>query len=235
MGAGCGGSCSATFDGVSAGFKRALWIVIAINAIMFLVEMLAGFAGRSMALKADALDFLGDTVTYAISLWVIGRANMLRARVALFKGYSLAAMGFFVLAATLYRFFVLGHPDEMVMGSIGALALAANLLSVLILLKYRDGDANVRSVWLCSRNDAIGDVAVLVAAVAVYYTKTPWPDLIVAGLMASLFLSSASQIIAKAKAEIAQEQAQDSCCTQEHKHGHEHKSETDKSCCGSHK
>lgn len=207
MGAGCGGdACSTSFDGVSKGFKRALLLVIAINGAMFFIEMLAGFKGQSMALKADALDFFGDTVTYALSLWVIGKSGILRARIALLKGYSLAFMGIGVLGATLYRFFVLGAPDEMVMGTIGFMALAANLISVLVLINYRDGDANVRSVWLCSRNDAIGNLAVLVAALTVYLTKTPWPDLIVAAMMAGLFLNSARQIITQAQHEIATEQ-----------------------------
>jgi Co/Zn/Cd efflux system component len=208
MGAGCGGSCSTKFDGVSDAFKRALWIVIAINGIMFVIEMLAGFKGQSMALKADALDFFGDTVTYALSLWVIGKSGMLRAQVAMAKGISLALMGVFVLAATIYRFWVIGSPDEMVMGVIGFMALAANLISVFVLMNYRDGDANVRSVWLCSRNDAIGNLAVLGAALAVFYTMTPWPDLIVAALMASLFLNSARQIISQARREMADERAQ---------------------------
>jgi Co/Zn/Cd efflux system component len=204
MGAGCGGACEVSFDGTSNAFKKALWLVIAINGGMFLVEMMAGFMGRSMALKADALDFLGDTLTYGISMWAIGKPDMLRARVAMLKGVSLAAMGLFVLGATLWRFFFIGQPDEMVMGVIGAMALSANLLSVLILMKYRDGDANVRSVWLCSRNDAIGNLAVLAAAGAVFYTASAWPDLLVAFFMAALFLNSASQIINKARREMAQ-------------------------------
>ncbi len=205
MGAGCsGGACSTGFDGVSASFKRALIIVIVINGFMFLVEMAAGFKGQSMALKADALDFLGDTVTYGLSLWAIGKSGILRARVALLKGYSLALMGVGVLGATLYRFIIVGAPDEMVMGTVGFMALAANLISVLVLMKYREGDANVRSVWLCSRNDAIGNLAVLAAALAVYFSNSPWPDLIVAALMAGLFLNSARQIITQARDEVAE-------------------------------
>ena len=173
---------------------------------MFIIEMLAGFKGQSMALKADALDFFGDTVSYAISLWAIGKSGLVRANVAMAKGISLALMGVFVLSTTLYRFFVLGAPDEQIMGVIGALALAANLISVMVLMNYRDGDANVRSVWLCSRNDAIGNLAVLGAAVTVYFSQTPWPDLIVAALMATLFLNSARQIITQARHEIAHEQ-----------------------------
>jgi len=203
MGANCsGGSCSTKFDGMSASFKRALWIVIAINGGMFLVEMMAGFKGQSMALKADALDFLGDSVTYAISLWAIGQALAVRAKVAWLKGVSLGLMAVLVLGATLYRVFVQVTPDETIMGSIAIMALAANVVSVLVLMKYRDGDANVRSVWLCSRNDAIGNLAVIFAASLVYYTRSPWPDITVALLMASLFLNSASQIFTQAQDEL---------------------------------
>lgn len=195
-----GGCCDhdIKFDGMSAGFKRALWIVIAINGVMFFVEMAAGALSGSQALKADALDFLGDTVTYALSLMVIGMSLKVRATAALFKGISLAAMGFWVLGTTGYQVLVLGVPDAPVMGIIGLLALAANMASVLVLMRYKDGDSNVRSVWLCSRNDAIGNVAVMLAAGGVYITGTAWPDLAVAGLMAGLFLWSSLQIIKQA-------------------------------------
>jgi Co/Zn/Cd efflux system component len=163
--------------------------------------MTAGIAAQSQALKADALDFLGDTMTYAISLAVIGMSLRVRATAALVKGASLAAMGVFVLGGTLWRVFVTGVPEAQVMGIVGALALAANVVSVLLLLKWKDGDANVRSVWLCSRNDAIGNVAVLLAASGVWATATAWPDLIVAALMAGLFLWSSVQIIGQALAE----------------------------------
>lgn len=186
------------FDGVSVAYKRALWAVIAINGTMFLVEMAAGVLAGSQALKADALDFFGDTATYALSLYVIGMPMIWRIRAALFKGLSLGAMGLWVLGSTAYQFLVLGVPRAEVMGVIGFLALVANLISVLLLLKYRDGDANVRSVWLCSRNDAIGNVAVMLAASGVWLSQTAWPDLIVAGIMAGLFLWSSTQIIRQA-------------------------------------
>ena len=186
------------FDGVSGPYKRALWAVIAINATMFLVEMSAGVLSGSQALQADALDFLGDTATYALSLYVIGMPLIWRTRAALFKGLSLGAIGLWVAGSTAYQFLVLDVPRAEVMGAIGFLALTANLASVLLLMKYRDGDANVRSVWLCSRNDAIGNVAVMIAASGVWATQTAWPDLIVAGIMAGLFLWSATQIILQA-------------------------------------
>ncbi|MDH3662591.1 MAG: cation transporter [Alphaproteobacteria bacterium] len=200
--AGCSCSDGIKFDGLSAGYKRALWAVIAINATMFLVEMGAGMLSGSQALKADALDFLGDTATYAISLFVIGMPLIWRARAALFKGLSLGAMGLWVFGSTVFQILVLGVPQAEIMGAIGFLALVANLGSVLLLLKYRDGDANVRSVWLCSRNDAIGNLAVVLAAGGVWSTSTAWPDLIVAGIMASLFLYSSIGIIRQAVDEL---------------------------------
>lgn len=189
------------FDGVSPAYRRALWAVIVLNGGMFLVEMTAGALAGSRALQADALDFGADAATYALSLAVIGRALETRATVALLKGLSLAAMGLWVLGATAWGVLVRGVPDAPVMGVIGLLALAANVASVLLLMRWRDGDANVRSVWLCSRNDAIGNVAVMLAALGVWGSGTGWPDLIVAALMAGLFLSSATQIIRRALAE----------------------------------
>jgi len=197
MGACCGHSNSA-FDGMSKDYRRRLWLVIALNAGMFVVEMIAGQAAGSKALQADALDFFGDAVTYGISLAVIGASLKTRALAALVKGGSLLLMGIWVAASTLHQVFVLGVPQAAVMGSVGFLALAVNLTSVLLLVRYKDGDANVRSVWLCSRNDAIGNVAVMLAAFGVWGTATAWPDLIVAGLMASLFVSSAVQILRQA-------------------------------------
>jgi Co/Zn/Cd efflux system component len=178
-----------------------LLAVIAINATMFAVEMAGGLMAQSMALKADALDFLGDSITYGLSLAVIGLSLRTRATVALIKGISLAVMAAVVLGASLYRVFVLAQPDAVVMGSIGMMAFAANVASVLLLMRFREGDANVRSVWLCSRNDAIGNLGVIVAGGLVAVTATPWPDLIVAAALAGLFLSSSAQIIRRALAE----------------------------------
>lgn len=189
------------FDGMSDGFKRALWAVIAINAAMFAIEMVAGQLAGSQALKADALDFAADTATYAISLGVVGMSLRTRALAAIGKGLSLSLMGVWVLGSTVWQVFARGVPEAEVMGVIGFLALVANLASVLILLRYKDGDANVRSVWLCSRNDAIGNVAVMVAALGVFGTGTAWPDLIVAGLMAGLFLSASFMILRQGWAE----------------------------------
>lgn len=194
------------FTGASPAYRRVLVAVIGINLAMFLTEMIAGVKGDSLALQADALDFLGDSATYAISLWVIGRPLSHRSLAALFKGLSLGALGLWVLAAACYRVFVLGEPSPIVMGVVGTLALAANVLSALLLLRYRNGDANVRSVWLCSRNDAIGNVAVLFAALGVSVTATAWPDLAVAAVMAGLFVSSAVKIVRQALGEWAEAQ-----------------------------
>ena len=172
---------------------------------MFIVEITAGQLAKSQALQADALDFLGDSVTYAISLAVIGTSIKVRTNAALFKGVSLFIMGLWVLAVTLYRVFYAETPEAEIMGSIGFLALMTNLASVLILVSYKDGDANVRSVWLCSRNDAIGNVAVMVAALSVWGTASRWPDLVVAAIMSGLFISSATQIVRQALKERSEE------------------------------
>lgn len=194
---GCCGA-GATFDGMSPAYKRRLWIVIALNATMFAVEMGAGKLAGSQALQADALDFLGDALTYGLSLAVIGAAVAVRTAAALAKAVSLALMGLYVFGATVHRVFFLGVPEAGVMGAVGFLALLTNLASVLLLVRWKDGDANVRSVWLCSRNDAIGNVAVMAAALGVWGTASGWPDVIVAAAMAGLFLSSSIQILVQA-------------------------------------
>jgi Co/Zn/Cd efflux system component len=206
---GAGGGCCAegvpVFDGMDPRYKRVLIAVIAINAAMFVIEMAAGHIAGSRALQADALDFLGDTLTYGLSFAVIGSSLRTRAAAALFKGASLSLMGMWVFGSTAYHVLVLGVPRAEVMGIVGVMALAANLASVALLMRYKDGDANVRSVWLCSRNDAIGNVAVVAAALGVWGTVSAWPDLIVAAIMAGIFLSSSVQILRQAWAEYSSE------------------------------
>lgn len=197
----CGCSGNPRFDGIDAGYTRILWVVIFINAAMFLVEMSAGKLAGSQALQADALDFLGDSLTYGLSLAVIGMSLRVRSTAALLKGMSLLLMGLWVFGSTAYQVLILGVPKAEIMGLIGVLALAANLASVLLLVRYKDGDANVRSVWLCSRNDAIGNIAVMGASVAVWLTASAWPDLLVAIIMAGLFLRSSQLILRQAWAE----------------------------------
>ena len=183
------------FDGVSTDYRRRLIAVIAINATLFIVEMTAGTLAGSQALKADALDFFADTVTYGASLWVIGMPLRTRSLVALAKGASLLLMALWVLGSTIHRVFVMGLPSAEVMGGVAFLALAANVASVLLLVSYREGDANIRSVWICSRNDAIGNVAVMIAALGVWGTMKAWPDLIVAAILGGLFFTSSIKIL----------------------------------------
>ncbi|ODT21650.1 MAG: cation transporter [Hyphomicrobium sp. SCN 65-11] len=202
MSASCrGGSCcgaNARFDGLDPRYKRVLWVVIGINAAMFVVEMGAGHLAGSQALQADALDFLGDTLTYGLSLAVIGRSVRTRSSAAVVKGLSLCLMGLWVFGSTAYSVLVSGVPQAEIMGLVAVLALSANIASVLLLMRYKDGDANVRSVWLCSRNDAVGNLAVMIAALAVWSTSSAWPDLLVAAIMAGLFLWSSTQILLQA-------------------------------------
>jgi Co/Zn/Cd efflux system component len=206
---------SHTFDGMNDEYKRRLMLVTAINVGMFLIEFSAGHFAGSQALLADALDFFADGVTYALSFWAIGRPQRVRTGAAVLKGLSLLAMGLWIAATTLYQFFVHGVPEAQVMGLIGFLALGANLLSVYLLFAYKDGDANIRSVWLCSRNDAIGNVAVMVAAVLVAWLNNGAPDLIVAGVMAVLFLTSSYQILRQSWAEWKEPESN-------HSHDHAH-------------
>ena len=216
---GAGHSHDVAFDGMTKDYKIRLWLVIAINAGMFLVEITAGRIAGSQALLADSLDFFGDAVTYGLSLAVIGSAMVVRSRVAMAKGISLLLMGAWVAGSTVWQLFHVGLPSAEVMGTVGFMALVANVASVLILMAYKDGDANVRSVWLCSRNDAIGNVAVMIAALGVWGSATGWPDLIVAGIMSGLFLSSSFQIIRQAWAEMHGNAEHDE---HEHDHGHDH-------------
>jgi Co/Zn/Cd efflux system component len=201
MGADCCGS-GATFEGLSADYRRRLLAVIAINAGMFLIEMGAGALAGSQALQADALDFLGDSLTYGTSLAVIGAPMRVRAWAAFAKGLSLTLMGLWVFGSTAYHVLVLGVPRAELMGIVGFMALAANVASVVILARYKDGDANVRSVWLCSRNDAVGNVAVMLAAMGVWISASRWPDLFVAAIMAALFLWSSAQILRQSMHEL---------------------------------
>lgn len=197
-----GGCAAPVFAGMSQNYRRTLVAVIFINAAMAVVEIAAGAAAQSQALLADALDFIADTATYGLSLFMIGRPLRWRARAALVKGVSLAVMAALILATTIARAVFIETPHGETMSMVGLLALAANVTCALLLMRWRDGDSNVRSVWLCTRNDAIGNAAVLAAGLAVIATATPWPDLAVALLLAALFLRSAVSIIAQARREL---------------------------------
>ena len=198
----CGHSDNRT---MSAGWRRALWIALAVNAIMFAVEMYAGAHADSRALQADALDFLGDSANYAISLGVAGLALAWRARAALIKGATILLFGVYVLGSASWAALQGAQPEAHMMGAIGFLALVANVGVALLLCRFRDGDSNMRSVWICSRNDAIGNVAVMAAALGVFGTGQAWPDLVVAAIMALLALTGGYQIIRQARAELAGE------------------------------
>ena len=211
---------AATFDGMNDDYKRRLMLVTGINIAMFVVEIGAGSLAGSQALKADALDFFADGITYALSFWAIGKAANVRTGAAVLKGASLLAMGLWIAITTLYQFFVHGVPVPEVMGGIGFMALAANLLSVYLLMAYKDGDANIRSVWLCSRNDAIGNVAVMISAGFVALLNSGVPDLIVAGVMAVLFLSSSYQILTHSWREWRETQSGASHTGHDHAHDH---------------
>lgn len=183
-------------------WRRVLWVALALNTIMFAVEIVAGIAADSRALQADALDFLGDSANYAISLGVAGMAIAWRARAALAKAATMLGFGLWVLGSALWGFFFGASPDAGTMGIVGFLALAVNLAVAAMLFRYRTEDANMRSVWICSRNDAIGNVAVLAAAVGVFGTGAAWPDLAVASLMAGLAVWGAAEVFAQARDEI---------------------------------
>jgi Co/Zn/Cd efflux system component len=194
--------CSSTKELNSPHWRRALWIALAINASMFVAEIVAGVAAGSASLQADAIDFLGDTANYAISLGVAGMALTWRARAAQLKGWSLGLLGAAVLCSTAWHAYAGALPKAETMGVVGVLALLANGCVAVMLYRFRKGDANMRSVWLCSRNDAIGNLAVLAAAAGVFGAGTAWPDLIVATIMAALGVSGGWQIIRHAQADL---------------------------------
>jgi Co/Zn/Cd efflux system component len=183
-------------------YRQVLWIALAINAGMFLFEIAAGIAAGSVSLQADALDFLGDTANYGISLFVIGLALRYRALAALAKGATMGAFGLWVVGATTWHALSGTVPHAITMGAVGAAALASNAAVFALLWAYRSGDSNMRSVWICSRNDVLGNLAVLLAALGVFGTGTGWPDVIVAAIMAALALQGAWVVIRHAYSEL---------------------------------
>lgn len=187
---------------ITPAYRRALWIVIVLNVGYGLVEMAGGFLAGSQALKADALDFLGDGLITFLGVLAIGWSLAWRARSALIQGLFLGALGLGVLVNTAYRVLVVNQPEAELMGLFGIIALAVNVGAALALIPHRTGDANVRAVWLFSRNDAIGNAAVVVAAGLVAWTGTAWPDLIVAAAIAGLFLQSSWLIVRDARADL---------------------------------
>ena len=198
----CKAACGTTATLNDPRWRRALWIALGVNAAMFAVEMAAGAAADSRALQADALDFLGDAANYAISLLVAGMALAWRARAALAKGLTLIGLGCWVMITAILAALGGASPEPELMGIIGGLALAANAGVAIMLYRFRTGDANMRSVWICSRNDAIGNIAVMAAALGVFGTGTAWPDLIVAAILALLGISGGIQIVWQARREL---------------------------------
>jgi len=202
----CDTTCSPT-QKISPKFRKALWIALILNALMFFVEIIGGSHARSVSLWADALDFAGDAANYAISLAVLSMTLYWRATAALVKGITMAAFGVFVIVKVFWSWWLGVTPEPMLMGAIGVLALAVNVISALMLYAFRDGDANMRSVWLCSRNDAIANIAIIIAAIGVFGTGTMFPDLFVAFVIAYLGVSSGLAVIKQARAERKMDQA----------------------------
>jgi Co/Zn/Cd efflux system component len=187
----------------SPAYRRILWVALAVNLAMFFVEIGAGLAAQSVSLLADSLDFLGDAGNYGISLFVLGMALQWRARASLLKAASMAAFGAWVAVTTAQHAIAGTVPAAPLMGAVGALAFVANLGVAALLYRWRAGDSNMRSVWICTRNDAIGNLAVLAAAAGVFGSGTAWPDYLVAAIMSGLALVGAVQVARQAIAELA--------------------------------
>lgn len=202
MSACCAHGCASSSPAPSARFRRILWIALAVNAAMFVVEIVAGLRSQSVSLLADAVDFAGDAANYGLSLAVLSMGALWRARAAWVKGLTMALYGGFVLMRAGWVAVLGIVPEPLTMGMVAMLALVANVSVAWLLYRYREGDANMRSVWLCSRNDAIANVAIGVAALGVFGSDTAWPDLAVAGLIAVLALSAGISVIRQARAEI---------------------------------
>ena len=196
-------------------FRTALWIALWINIAMFFVEMIGGAYAHSSALWADALDFFGDAVNYGVSLAVLGASLYWRATVALIKGIVMATFGLVVIVKVIYAYSLGIPPEAITMGAIGILALIANVVCAVVLYTFRDGDSNMKSVWLCSRNDAIGNIAVICAAIGVFGTGSMLPDLIVATIMAVLGLTGGYQVIKQSlkerQSELAKQNLEQTC------------------------
>lgn len=183
-------------------FRRVLWIALVANFTMFVVEMVASQLGDSLSLQADALDFFGDSANYAISLFVVGMALSVRAKASLVKGASMALFGSWVVGSAVYRAFTDSAPDPATMSAIALLALLVNVAVAGMLYRFRDGDSNRQSIWLCSRNDAIGNVAVMLAAAGVFASGSRWPDLVVAAIIAALNIGATKRVVRLAMVEL---------------------------------
>lgn len=198
----CDDNCAADASS-SPRYRRVLWIALWINALMFIVEIIGGMFAGSVALLADAVDFAGDAANYGLSLAVLTMGLAWRARAALVKGLSMGVYGLFVLGRAAWGAFSGEVPEPLAMGLVATVALVANVGVAAMLYAYREGDANMRSVWICSRNDAIGNIAVMLAACGVFGTGQGWPDLAVASIMGMLAISAAQEVIRRARNELA--------------------------------
>ncbi|MBA4503694.1 cation transporter [Marinobacterium marinum] len=210
-------SCSApTPTGPAPGFRKALWFALWVNAGMFLVEGIASLQSDSVSLLADAIDFFGDSANYVLSLCVLSMGMLWRGRAALVKGVTMTLFGLLVWARALWMLQSGATPEPLTMGLVGLLALVANVSVAIVLFRFREGDADMRSVWLCSRNDAIGNLAVMTAALGVFRTGTAWPDLIVAAIMGTLAITAGVGVVRHARMDIAQANADRSSPLREH-------------------
>lgn len=214
--AGCGCAAPVAFDGASPAYRRALAGVIVINVVGFAVVAVGSLVAGSAALAANTLDFAADAATYALSLWAIGKSVQVRSGAAFIKSASLAAIAIGILAFAVWRAMSGSAPQGLAISGLGLFGAAANLLAALLLVRFRDGDANVRSVWLCTRNDLIQCLAVAATGVAVSVTGSRWPDLAVGVLLAAVFLRSAWQIAVQANAERRQALAKRNLVTHSH-------------------
>lgn len=202
MSASCCSHSSCSSPVVDPRYRKVLWAALFLNAVMFVVELGASWTSNSVSLMADSIDFFGDAANYGISLAVLAMAASVRSKAALFKATTMGAFGVFVLGKAVYNLEAGVTPEPITMGTVGLAALAVNAGVALMLYRFRTGDANMRSVWICSRNDAIGNVAVMLAAVGVFGTGTAWPDLLVAAVMGVLALTGARTVFRQARQEL---------------------------------
>lgn len=197
----CPGTCPID-QAVDPRARPALWVALVLNALMFVVELGASWTSGSVSLMADSVDFASDAANYGLSLFVLARARDTRAKAAVFKAACMAAFGILVLGRALHAALDAVPPEALTMGAVGFAALAVNAGVALMLFRFRAGDANLRSVWICSRNDALGNLAVMAAALGVFGTASAWPDLLVAGIMATLALGGATTVLRQARREL---------------------------------
>ena len=231
MSAHCSHDHHIEYNPENTAFKRVLWISLILNFGMFFVEVIYGVLSHSLSLRADAIDFLGDGTNYFVTLFILNAAIQTKARVSLLKAIFMLVFGFWVLTEAVMRFFSPEVPNPITMSWVGVAALLVNVLCALLLFKFRDGDSNMQSIWLCSRNDAIGNLAVILASGGVYLLHSKWPDLVVASFMATLAVHSAFLIIRSARNELThghhkgkshghKHESNDACSG--HDHGHHH-------------